>query len=186
MTTPPPSIEISGSSDGGGDDGAASDGGGDDASPSAAPEVPAPDPADYPGMDENTPEGAQQFTKYFFALLIWGYQTGEYDEIEELYDSSCTICEANVQTVREFNQEGAYWSKVEVEDISLRDLPVADNEYEVAVHYEARVSEHDEPSPDGGPAVAVPPLHFKFQTGLRWDGDGWVIEGSALDLESAQ
>ena len=48
VTTPPPSIDISGPSDWGGDDGAASDGGGDDTSPSAAPEVPAPDPADYP------------------------------------------------------------------------------------------------------------------------------------------
>ena len=65
VTTPPPTIDISGPSDGGGDDGAASDGGGDDASPSAAPEVPAPDPADYPGMDENTPEGAEQAFRYY-------------------------------------------------------------------------------------------------------------------------
>jgi len=185
VTTPPPSIDIEGPSDGGGD-GGASDAGGEEESPSAAPDVPAPDPADYAGMDENTPEGAQQFTRYFFALLIWGYQTGEYSKLEELYGPSCTICEANVQTVREFNQKDEYWSNVEVEDIALRDLPVADNEYEAAVHYEARVSKHVEPASDGGPAVEAPPLHFKFQTGLRWDGDRWIIEGSAMDLESVQ
>src|SRR5699024_1215455 len=62
---PPPQIDISTSdaSDGGGDP-APSDGGGDEAGqtgqpePTAdAPDIPAPDPADYAGMDEQTPEG---------------------------------------------------------------------------------------------------------------------------------
>lgn len=89
VTEAPPSLGIGGSDGGGASDdgGEASDGGGSDdggdatgseGENSAAEEagIPAPDPADYPGMDENTAEGAEQFTRYFIAVMTWGYQSG--------------------------------------------------------------------------------------------------------------
>ena len=185
VSTPPPVIDIGGPSDGGGD-AVASDGGGDEESPSEAPAVAAPNPADYPGMDEQTEEGAQQFTRYFFAMLIWGFQTGEHEQIEELYDPGCTVCESNLQIVRELKQEGEYWSPVEVTDAVLRDLPVANDEFDKAVHYEARVSAHVQPAFGDQAEANMPPTLFKFQAGLDWDGDGWIIKGAALDLEEAE
>ena len=185
VTTPPPSIDIAGPSDGGGDGGGSSDGGGDEASPSAAPEVPAPDPADYPWMDKNTEEGAQQFTRYFFALLIWGYQTGESADLETLYSDNCQTCESNVEPIRKYSDMGEKWTPVTIEDVAVENLPVADNEFDVAVHYEAIVSEHDEPSLDGGEPSKLPALHYRIQSGLVWTEDGWLVDDAALELDAA-
>lgn len=185
VTTPPPSIDISGSSDGGGDDGAASDGGGDDASSSAAPEVPAPDPADYPGMDENTEEGAQQFTRYFFALIIWGYETGDSSLIEELYLDTCGVCEANVESMRKYDELGVAWTPVEVDDVVLETMESDSSEYQRMVHYEATVSEHDEPQLDGSEPIAMPSTHYKLQLGIDWKDGAWVVGGAALEVDTA-
>ena len=184
VSTPPPVIDIGGPGDGGGD-AVASDGGGDEESPSEAPAVAAPNPADYPGMDEQTEEGAQQFTRYFFAMLIWGFQTGEHEQIEELYDPGCTVCEDNVTTIRELKQEGVHWTPVEIEDVELRDLPV-NEAYEIAVHYEAIVSAHTEPALNGEPAGEAPPLLFSLNVGLRWGSEGWVVEDVALGLNGVE
>lgn len=35
-----------------------------------APDIPAPDPADFTGMDENTPKGAEQAYRYYIALSL--------------------------------------------------------------------------------------------------------------------
>ena len=85
VTTPPPKIDIGQSDDGGAepsDDGGAeqsdSEGAGEgEDSPAAAPDIPAPDPADYPGMDQETPEGAEQAFKLFWAVILWAHQTGD-------------------------------------------------------------------------------------------------------------
>ena len=71
-TAPPPDLGIAAPSDGGGDP-APSDGGGEQTDPSAddAPDIPPPDPADFAGMDENTPEGAEQAFRYYIAVSMW-------------------------------------------------------------------------------------------------------------------
>src|SRR5690625_5731156 len=68
VTTPPPALG-SDASDGGGSDPDPSDGGGAETEEptAAAPDIPAPDPADYPGMDAETPEGAEQALRYYIA-----------------------------------------------------------------------------------------------------------------------
>src|SRR5699024_10334539 len=96
VTTPPPDLG-NGASDGGGSQGDPSDGGGEtepddgetEETEVAAPDVPAPDPADYPGMDEETPEGAEQAFRYYIAVVYWGYQTGDTETLETLHTENC-------------------------------------------------------------------------------------------------
>lgn len=181
VTDPPPSIDISMPSDGGGEP---SDGGGD-GEPTAAPDVPAPDPADYPGIDEKTAEGAEQFTRYFFALMIWGYQTGESEELESLYSETCGICEANVENIRAYGQEGVAWTEASIDGITTSPLDVVAEEFDRAVHYEAVVGEHDEPDVQSGEYESVPALTYTLQLGLRWTSEGWIADGAALDAVAA-
>src|SRR5690606_31447338 len=131
VTTPPPSIDISGSSDGGGDDGAASDGGGDEASPSAAPDVPAPAPADYPGLDENTPEGAEQAVRYYMARMSWGYQTGSVDELYARSAEGCNTCSHSSEIIVKNAANDLFWSPTALEDVGLKNYPSADYDYEL-------------------------------------------------------
>src|SRR5690625_5350400 len=83
VTTPAPALG-SNASDGGGSDPDPSDGGGAETEEptAAAPDNPAPEPADYPGMDEETPEGAEQALRYYIAVVYWGYQTGDTETLE--------------------------------------------------------------------------------------------------------
>lgn len=185
VTTPPPEIDIGDPSDGGGGSDA-SDGGGGQGDPSAASKLPAPDPADYPGMDENTEAGAQQFTKYFFALLMWGYQTGESSAIEDLYLDSCGICETNVEPIRQYREKGVAWSRVDLRDVKLSTMDAEGTSYDRMVNYEVIVSEHTEPALDGGEDATFNDTHFTFQSGLTWNGSGWMVAGAALDVKQAE
>src|SRR5699024_6886832 len=96
-TAPPPDLGIAAPSDGGGDP-APSDGGGEQTDPSAddAPDIPPPDPADFAGMDENTPEGAEQAFRYYIAVSMWAHQSGERSEehtseLQSRFDLVCRL-----------------------------------------------------------------------------------------------
>lgn len=173
MTTPPPSIDIAGSSDGGGEAGAASDGGGDEASPSAAPEVPAPDPADYPGMDENTPEGAEQAFRYYMALMIWGYQTGNVDELHSRSAEGCNTCALNREIIVRNADNGQYWSSASIEDVGVKHYPSEDFDYEVG--YVFYIGAHTEPEDDGSGVKEEPRSEYTAVSVMQWVGGGWEI-----------
>ena len=179
VTTPPPSIDISGQSDGGGDDGAASDGGGDDASPNAAPAVPAPDPADYPGMDENTPEGAEQAFRYYMALMIWGYQTGSVDELDARSAEGCNTCSHNSEIIVKNAANGLFWSPTVLEDVGLKNYPSADYDYEIG--YVFYIGAHAEPEGNGGGMREEPRTEYTAVGVMRWVDAGWEVV--AIELE---
>ncbi|MGO1257804.1 MAG: DUF6318 family protein, partial [Brachybacterium sp.] len=90
VTTAPPSINIDAPSDGGGDT-EPSDGGGaeTDEPTAAAPDIPPPDPAEYAGMDEQTPEGAEQAFRYYIATLTWARLTGDLGTLNSLSSFDC-------------------------------------------------------------------------------------------------
>ena len=181
VTTPPPTIDISGPSDGGGDDGAASDGGGDDASPSAAPEVPAPDPADYPGMDENTPEGAEQAFRYYMALMIWGYQTGDVEELESRAAESCNTCADNSAEIASNASLGLYWSRTQIEDVGTKYYDSKDYDYEVG--YVFFLGAHSEPSGEGAEMREEPRAEYTAVSVMDWRGDRWKVVAINLTRE---
>ncbi|MFE7605176.1 DUF6318 family protein [Brachybacterium paraconglomeratum] len=175
MTTPPPSIDISGSSDGGGDDGAASDGGGDDASPSAAPDVPAPDPADYPGMDENTPEGAVQAFRFYIATVYHAHSTGDSAPLAGMYKETCESCADLEQDIQELEQGGDLWTATTLVD-AWSD-PHESESFDVEVSYGFRLST-DGRSNGGGDrkeSTAMTAI-----AGMDWEDGRWVVGGMQI------
>ena len=175
VTTPPPSIDISGSSDGGGDDGAASDGGGDEASPSAAPDVPAPDPADYPGMDENTPEGAEQAFRYYIAVSMWTHRTGDDKVLRSLEGQGCTGCAELNSDLPKLQEAGSYWGEYSLKDDQIEVYP-GDN-FDQEVSYSFILSEHLEPDVEAGGSKQVSETEYVTTGGMVWSNDMWIVEG---------
>ena len=175
MTTPPPSIDISGSSDGGGDDGAASDGGGDDASPSAAPDVPAPDPADYPGMDENTPEGAEQAFRYYIAVSMWTHRTGDDKVLRSLEGQGCTGCAELNSDLPKLQEAGSYLGEYSLKDDQIEVYP--GDIFDQEVSYSFVLSEHLEPDVEAGGSKQVSETEYVTTGGMVWSNDMWIVEG---------
>jgi hypothetical protein len=171
VTTPPPSIDISGSSDGGGDDGAASDGGGDGASPSAAREVPAPDPADYPGVDENTEEGAVQAFRFYVATVYQAHSTGDSSPLADMYRETCESCAELEQDIQELKQGGNLWPTTTVVDVWSD--PHESENFDVEVSYGFRLLADDRPGEngEGDESTAMTAI-----AGLDWVDGRWVVE----------
>ena len=174
VTTPPPKIDISGPSDGGGDSGP-SDGGGDEASPNAAPDVPAPDPADYPGMDENTPEGAEQAFRYYVAVSMWAHQTGDDETLRALEGSQCGGCRDLNSDLPILQAEGKYWGDLSVGDDFLQAFKGEVYDQEVSYHFV--LSEHSEPNFEDGGMKSVGETEYVTTGGMVWGAEGWVVEG---------
>ncbi len=175
VTTPPPSIDISGSSDGGGDDDAASDGGGDEASPSAASDVPAPDPADYPGMDENTEEGATQAFRYYVAVSMWAHQTGDETLTKGMEIGSCEGCPGFTEDVPKLQDLGRYWSAFKVEDVAT--TPHASENFEYEIAYSFTIPAHERPNMGTGEPEDYDPVEYSLIGGMAWTSQGWKVGG---------
>lgn len=173
-TDPPPSIDIE-QSDGGG----ASDGG--EGSTEAAPDIPAPDPADYPGMDEQTPEGAEQAVRFYFANVFWGYQTGDTSVLDGLYDDGCVGCVGFRDRI-EGQPDGRFWSETKISDGGIEVQGGSNYDYEVG--YLFVVGEHTEPDPDGGAAVEYAAIEYISVVGVNWTSGGWVIAELAVSESS--
>ncbi|HEX7351051.1 MAG TPA: DUF6318 family protein [Brachybacterium sp.] len=172
VTTPPPEIDIGQSDDGGAEP---SDGGGaDGGSAEAAPDIPAPDPADYPGMDEETPEGAEQAFKYFWAVALWGHQTGESDDLATLGADECGSCGSMVEDIEDIKSSGSYWSSADLEDVSIEE-DGSWEDYDSVVTYSFTIDEHVEPAADGGAATEVPKQGVTAVGALSWQDDSWLV-----------
>lgn len=184
VTTPPPALGND-ASDGGGAESSPSDGGGaaTEEPTAAAPDVPAPDPADYPGMDEETPEGAEQAARYFVAMMFWGFQSGETEILASLYSSKCGVCKENADTINEMASAGEFWSETSLKDAEISVDP-PNGEYNTIIGYSVLASPHSEPNLDSGTRADVPELQFLFGVGLNWNDGRWIIDGLALDIET--
>ena len=182
VTTPPPSIDIAGPSDGGGDGGGSSDGGGDEASPSAAPEVPAPDPADYPGMDEHTPEGAEQAFRYYMALMICGYQTGNVEDMESREIGSCKTCAENRRIILDNSEAGLYWSATSIEDVGV--VHYDSEEFDFEVGYIFVLGEHEEPNLETGELELEPATRYTTAAVVDWVDGAWKVVSVRVTAEA--
>ena len=151
VTTPPPSIDTGqddGASDAGGEEpsdaGGADDAGSGDGSAEAAPDIPAPDPADFPGMDEQTPEGAEQAFKYFWAVAMSGYQGADAAELSRMSDPNCGNCTELLSEINDLQETGDVWSRVDISDVSLGSEEGTGG-YDAIVDYVFILPAHEEP-----------------------------------------
>ena len=172
MTTPPPWIDIGqddGASDAGGEEpsdagggepsdaGGADDAGSGDGRSEAAPDIPAPDPADFPGMDEQTPEGAEQAVRFYFANVFFGYQTGDTSVLDGLYVDECEACGGFRDRI-EGQGDGRYWSEVTLQDSGVTSQE--SENFDTEVGYMFTVSAHTEPVDGGGERQDVGPIEY--------------------------
>lgn len=186
VTEPPPEVGIGsddgGASDGGGDEAPSSDGGGAEGDPvEAAPDIPAPDPADFPGMDENTPEGAEQAFKYYWAITFWGLQTGESAQISELRTEDCGGCEESVAQINEMQKQGRFWSEVMLEDQILESEESESKA--MVVNYLFLISAHSEPTADGGGRTEIPQNVYSTAGEMTWMEGVWKVDGLGVTVE---
>ncbi|PMC74494.1 DUF6318 family protein [Brachybacterium sp. UMB0905] len=179
VTTPPPDLGFEPqTSDGGGDESGASDGGGDGET-QAAPDIPAPDRADFPGMNEHTEEGALQAFRYYIAVSMWAHQTGETEELHRLEEAACKGCQELNEAIEPMKEHGEYWSKFDVTEVGTR---IYDSEhYDVEVAYFFTISPHTRPNDSFDGRFEAPEVEYISTAGMKWSGDGWTVK--ALDAE---
>lgn len=142
--------------------------------PPARPDVPAPDPADFPGKDERTEEGAQQAFRYFWAVAVWGRQTGDSATLASLHTANCQLCVSQVRDIDTAAAEGRYWTSTTIQDAVLETSP--DESFEQVVSYGFTLSAHDEPVTGTETDVRVAPTSFAVVGGLVWTDTGWSVD----------
>lgn len=183
ITDPPSTIATGASDDGGASDGGgtgASDGGG---STEAASDIPAPDPADYPGMDEHTDEGAEQAFKFYIDSVFWGFETGNSATIKEMTAADCNSCNGVIDQIDEHGKAREYWSHVTLETGELRSEPYED--FEISVIYSFVASAHTEPALDSNDTEDVPKALYGTAGALNWRDDHWELGDVSITNEDA-
>ncbi|MCL6422546.1 DUF6318 family protein [Brachybacterium sp. JHP9] len=145
--------------------------------PPARPDVPAPDPADFPGKDERTEEGAQQAFRYFWAVNIWSLETGDDSLYEPLFGPECKPCKDSLEQIREVDADGRYWSKTELLDDGTFAQETSLHELEIG--YRFTIAAHTERIPGGEPQ------HFEDVKvvsvgGMSWQPGGWRVDAYTI------
>lgn len=131
-----------------------------------------PDPADFPGMDEQTEEGAQQAFAYYWALAVTANQDGDTTALSQLAAAECAACaefEAQVQERREKDQ---LWPPATVTAEELGPYEETDIDHVVVYRFTVTFSPVDGRTPEPASYVSV--------GGLEWSGEGWKVRDFAL------
>jgi hypothetical protein len=177
VTTPPPSISVGAPSDGGGEANPSDGGGSETGAPTAeAPDIP---PSDYAGMDQRTPEGAEQAFRYFIAVTYWGHQSGSAELLRELQRPSCTECEKLANKIETNADAGQLWSATEVTDYGSE---VYDSEnYDVEIGYIYIVSAREQDRGNAGASAPAPERAYTAIGGLDWVENRWLVGGVEIE-----
>ena len=179
VTTPPPAISIDAPSDGGGDAGPSDGGGSETDEPTvAAPDIPPPDPADYAGMDEHTPEGAEQAFRYYIAVTMWAHQTGDDSEMENLQGRDCTGCQEFSQSLPELQAHNIYWSEFTISDVLIESHESVNFEHEIG--YQFKTGPHTRPNENFTGRIDVGTIEYTAVGGMVWEGGQWVVNGMQI------
>lgn len=75
---------------------------------SAGPAMNIPVPVKPSLADENSAEGLEAFTKYWFELFSYGYQTNDWAPFEAVTDPGCRTCSKYVDIVKSIYSKGQY------------------------------------------------------------------------------
>jgi len=142
------------------------------------PAVEAPDPAAYPGMYEQTEEGAKQAHRYFWALTVFGYQTGDVSKISGMYSANCGYCAAAVTDIKDLTDNGYYWSPASIVDDSLGSE--VEDESSIVVSYRFRIGEHKEHDTETGDPFTESEKSYAAVGRMKWETDHWELDSVAL------
>ncbi|ASK66733.1 hypothetical protein CFK39_13975 [Brachybacterium avium] len=179
-TAAPPSIDIAGPSDGGGDAEPSDGGGGPTDEPTAeAPDIPAPDPADFAGMDEHTPEGAEQAFRYYIAVSMWAHQTGNTTILTNLQGESCGGCAFLNEDIAQVEASGIYWSDFEINDTGTAVHNSTNYDHEIG--YVFTLSNHSRPNENYTGSINVESIEYVAIGGMDWNGNQWITSGMTVE-----
>lgn len=181
-TEPPEQVGTSdgggaGPSDGGG--AAPNDSGGDDDQTIAAPDIPAPDPADYAGMDEHTADGATQAFRYYIAVSMWAHQTGETELLNSLQSDDCEGCAYLNKDIPPLQEHEKYWGKFSISDIGT--LAHDSDTFEHEIGYQFALSSHTRPTETFEGKTEVENLKYNAVAGLYWVSGQWIVGGMSVE-----
>lgn len=86
---------------------------------SAGPAANIPVPVKPPLADENSAEGLEAFTEYWFELFSYGYETNDWAPFETVTDPRCETCSNVISAVRDVYADGGWVSGADSEVISF-------------------------------------------------------------------
>lgn len=95
---------------------------------SAAPEVPAPNPADFPGMDQQTEDGAKQAYAFFWETYRFAMVTGDSQPFANQFTPDCNWC---IAISNEITSNGSIWKSATVTASELDAYVVGEGHFEV-------------------------------------------------------
>lgn len=87
--------------------------------------------------DENSKEGLEAFTKYWYSLMTYAYQTGNLKPVEAITSPSCSSCKRVRSTIKTWNQEGKWieGGELQVFNSNTKFSPDAKGRQQVFVQY---------------------------------------------------
>ncbi|HLQ81080.1 MAG TPA: DUF6318 family protein [Brachybacterium sp.] len=180
VTTAPPSIDVAGPSDDGGDSSPSDGGGSETTEPTAqAPDIPPPDPADFAGMDEHTPEGAEQAFRYYIAVSMWAHQTGNDAPLSELESGDCEGCTFLNEDVAQIQKSGLYWSEFAINDTGTAIHNSGKFEHEIG--YVFSLTSHTRPNDEFTEKISVESIEYAAIGGMNWEGGRWITSGMTIE-----
>lgn len=158
-----------------------SDGGGGSAT-STKPDVPKPDPKDYPGMDEHTQKGAEQAFRYFWALQLWGYETGDSAPLKSMSLESCKYCDSVIEDINDMAKKDLYWSEATLKFSDPVTEASRGHDYEVG--YVIMLGEHEEDLYGNSKKRRVDSVEYVGAGAMNWASGKWSVAGVKIDKKS--
>lgn len=139
------------------------------------PDVPKPDPADFPGKDEQTEEGAQQAVRYYWAMLHWGYQSGESEDFDKLFSGDCKNCALNSEEIANSEGDREWWKTHEL--IAGELISVKSESFDYEIRYTFTLEEAKKGA-GGESEVRL----YETGSGVDWVGGKWVVGGVNFEV----
>lgn len=136
------------------------------------PAMAAPDPKDFPGMDEKTEDGAKQAYRYFIRTYLYMRVTGDSAPLEAMATDDCEWCTEVATNVKE---SGPPWRSFDITDQAIDLDPIKSNRtvifYDFSISVESRGSTTEkERSEDREPQ------DLRVASNLRWAESQWNVE----------
>jgi hypothetical protein len=87
--------------------------------------------------DKNTKEGLEAFTKYWYELMGYAYETGNLKPVDEVTSAACASCGRVRPTIQSWNSEGRWieGGRFEIFDATTKFRPDANGNQQVFVQY---------------------------------------------------
>ncbi|MDO5645801.1 MAG: DUF6318 family protein [Dermabacter sp.] len=112
-----------------------------------------PDRANYPGIDTETDEGAEQTVKFFFDAMYYGYATGDTVPIENVASENCTQCIVAIKDIRRRTQvDGTFLVGHNSEPLEIH-VSAPESDQRTTIYYAYKEGAAAGISQDGGQQV---------------------------------